>query len=125
MTHFLPSLYISFSMMSLHISLMIKPFNFFYEMLNWPAHGITCFYMSRFLTFKYVKRFLNYAFSRTLSFAYLFIYNYSLATIIPFQPLNLEHYKTLRNMASEVHAYAPDARIMTTYYCGEQFCHIF
>ncbi|EYU45131.1 hypothetical protein ABFS82_03G056700 [Erythranthe guttata] len=34
------------------------------------------------------------------------------------EPLNLEHYQAIRNMASEVHAYAPDARIMTTYYCG-------
>ncbi|KAK6131194.1 hypothetical protein DH2020_035065 [Rehmannia glutinosa] len=33
-------------------------------------------------------------------------------------PLNLEHYEAIRNMASEIHAYAPDARIMTTYYCG-------
>ncbi|KAL0360702.1 UNVERIFIED_CONTAM: hypothetical protein Sradi_3754700 [Sesamum radiatum] len=34
------------------------------------------------------------------------------------EPLNLEHYEAIRNMASEIHAYAPDARIMTTYYCG-------
>ncbi|KAK6115368.1 hypothetical protein DH2020_007637 [Rehmannia glutinosa] len=33
------------------------------------------------------------------------------------EPLNLEHYEAIRNMASEIHAYAPDARIMTTYYC--------
>ncbi|CAA0841788.1 Unknown protein [Striga hermonthica] len=34
------------------------------------------------------------------------------------EPLNLEHYEAIRNMASEIHAYAPDARIMTTYYSG-------
>lgn len=34
------------------------------------------------------------------------------------QPLNLEHYDSVRNMASEIHAYAPDARILTTYYTG-------
>ncbi|KAL0314720.1 UNVERIFIED_CONTAM: hypothetical protein Sangu_2316400 [Sesamum angustifolium] len=34
------------------------------------------------------------------------------------EPLNLEHYEAIRNMASDIHAYAPDARIMTTYYCG-------
>ncbi|XP_073305590.1 uncharacterized protein [Primulina huaijiensis] len=34
------------------------------------------------------------------------------------EPLNLEHYNAIRDMASEIHAYAPDARIMTTYYCG-------
>ncbi|XP_057793945.1 uncharacterized protein LOC131010440 [Salvia miltiorrhiza] len=34
------------------------------------------------------------------------------------EPLNLEHYEAIRNMASEIQAYAPDARIMTTYYCG-------
>lgn len=37
------------------------------------------------------------------------------------QPLNLEHYEAIRKMASEIQAYAPDARIMTTYYCGECF----
>ncbi|XWS14600.1 hypothetical protein CRYUN_Cryun35bG0023500 [Craigia yunnanensis] len=34
------------------------------------------------------------------------------------EPLNMEQYKSLRNMASEIHAYAPDARVLTTYYCG-------
>lgn len=35
------------------------------------------------------------------------------------QPLNIEQYNGIRSMASEIHAYAPDARILTTYYCGE------
>jgi len=30
----------------------------------------------------------------------------------------LEQYDSIRNMASEIHAYAPDARILTSYYCG-------
>lgn len=30
----------------------------------------------------------------------------------------MEHYNSVRNRASEIHAYAPDARILTTYYCG-------
>lgn len=30
----------------------------------------------------------------------------------------MEHYNSVRNMASEIHAYAPDARVLTTYYCG-------
>ncbi|KAH7524071.1 uncharacterized protein LOC107420255 [Ziziphus jujuba] len=34
------------------------------------------------------------------------------------EPLNLEQYDSVRNMASEIRAYAPDARILTTYYCG-------
>ncbi|XP_031119625.1 uncharacterized protein LOC116022877 [Ipomoea triloba] len=34
------------------------------------------------------------------------------------EPLNLEQYDAVRNMASDIHAYAPDARILTTYYCG-------
>ncbi|XP_012073311.1 uncharacterized protein LOC105634954 isoform X2 [Jatropha curcas] len=34
------------------------------------------------------------------------------------EPLNLEQYDSVRNMASEIHAYAPDARVLTTYYCG-------
>ncbi|XP_047180537.1 uncharacterized protein LOC124847162 isoform X3 [Vigna umbellata] len=34
------------------------------------------------------------------------------------EPLNLEQYDSVRNMASDIHAYAPDARILTTYYCG-------
>lgn len=34
------------------------------------------------------------------------------------QPLNIEHYDSLLNMAKEIHAYAPDAHILTTYYGG-------
>ncbi|XP_058785328.1 uncharacterized protein LOC131660173 isoform X3 [Vicia villosa] len=34
------------------------------------------------------------------------------------EPLNLEQYDSLRNMARDIRAYAPDARILTTYYCG-------
>ncbi|MED6118426.1 hypothetical protein PIB30_002132 [Stylosanthes scabra] len=34
------------------------------------------------------------------------------------EPLNYEQYDSLRNMASAIHAYAPDARILTTYYTG-------
>ncbi|XP_022768923.1 uncharacterized protein LOC111312686 isoform X3 [Durio zibethinus] len=34
------------------------------------------------------------------------------------EPLNMEQYESFRNMASEIHAYAPDARVLTTYYCG-------
>lgn len=30
----------------------------------------------------------------------------------------MEHYDSVRNMASDIHAYAPDARVLTTYYCG-------
>ncbi|KAK4348736.1 hypothetical protein RND71_031491 [Anisodus tanguticus] len=34
------------------------------------------------------------------------------------EPLNIEQYNGIRSMASEIHAYAPDARVLTTYYCG-------
>ncbi|KAL9244174.1 hypothetical protein vseg_017978 [Gypsophila vaccaria] len=34
------------------------------------------------------------------------------------EPLNVEHFNSIRRMASEIYAYAPDARILTTYYCG-------
>lgn len=34
------------------------------------------------------------------------------------EPLNLEHYDAVRRMAREIHAYAPDSRVLTTYYCG-------
>ncbi|XP_021896439.1 uncharacterized protein LOC110813556 isoform X1 [Carica papaya] len=34
------------------------------------------------------------------------------------EPLNMEHYDYVRNMATEIHTYAPDARVLTTYYCG-------
>lgn len=37
------------------------------------------------------------------------------------QPLNVEHYDSLRSMAAEIHVYAPDARVLTTYYCGMNF----
>lgn len=41
------------------------------------------------------------------------------------QPLNMEHYDSLRTLASEVHAYAPDARVLTTYYTGIRFSILF
>ncbi|KAG2663911.1 hypothetical protein I3843_16G056300 [Carya illinoinensis] len=34
------------------------------------------------------------------------------------EPLNLEQYNSIRTMASEIHSFAPDARVLTTYYCG-------
>ncbi|KAF8409932.1 hypothetical protein HHK36_002451 [Tetracentron sinense] len=34
------------------------------------------------------------------------------------EPLNLEQYDSIRNMSSEIRTYAPDARVLTTYYCG-------
>ncbi|KAL6511741.1 hypothetical protein OROGR_021338 [Orobanche gracilis] len=39
-------------------------------------------------------------------------------------PLNLEHYEAIRSMASEIQAYAPDARIMTTYYCEIEYTEL-
>lgn len=38
------------------------------------------------------------------------------------QPLNSDQYNSIRKLASEIHSYAPDARVLTTYYCGEAFC---
>ncbi|XP_074279252.1 uncharacterized protein LOC141604696 isoform X2 [Silene latifolia] len=34
------------------------------------------------------------------------------------EPLNVEHFNSIRRMASEIYAHAPDARVLTTYYCG-------
>ncbi|CAH9081007.1 unnamed protein product [Cuscuta epithymum] len=34
------------------------------------------------------------------------------------EPLNLKQYDAVRSMAGDIHAYAPDARVLTTYYCG-------
>lgn len=34
------------------------------------------------------------------------------------EPLNVEHFDSIRKMASEIYAHAPDARVLTTYYCG-------
>ena len=36
-----------------------------------------------------------------------------------FQPLNLDHYDKIRTMSEEIRSIAPDARVMTTYYCGK------
>lgn len=30
----------------------------------------------------------------------------------------MEHFDSVRSMSSEIRAYAPDARVLTTYYCG-------
>lgn len=37
------------------------------------------------------------------------------------QPVNLEQYDMIRSMSSEIRAYAPDARVLTTYYSGEYY----
>lgn len=41
-----------------------------------------------------------------------------------YQPLNVEHYNGIRVLASEIHAYAPDARVLTTYYTGIIYCRL-
>lgn len=40
------------------------------------------------------------------------------------EPLNLEQYEKIRSMSSEIRAYAPDARVLTTYYCGPSDAHL-
>ncbi|KAK1268003.1 hypothetical protein QJS04_geneDACA006225 [Acorus gramineus] len=34
------------------------------------------------------------------------------------EPLNTEQYESIRSMSNEIKAYAPNARVLTTYYCG-------
>ncbi|CAA7404265.1 unnamed protein product [Spirodela intermedia] len=34
------------------------------------------------------------------------------------EPLNLEQYNSIRDMSADIRSYAPDARVLTTYYCG-------
>ncbi|MFS7892628.1 hypothetical protein Hanom_Chr00s000686g01655001 [Helianthus anomalus] len=34
------------------------------------------------------------------------------------EPLNMQQYDAIRRQASDIHAYAPDARVLTTYYSG-------
>ncbi|XP_058080319.1 uncharacterized protein LOC131228578 isoform X3 [Magnolia sinica] len=34
------------------------------------------------------------------------------------EPLNMEQYNAVRSMSTELRTYAPDARVLTTYYCG-------
>lgn len=36
-----------------------------------------------------------------------------------FQPLNVEQYDMICSISNELRSYAPDVRILTTYYCGE------
>lgn len=40
------------------------------------------------------------------------------------EPLNLEQYDKIRSISSEIKAYAPDARVLTTYYCGPSDSHL-
>lgn len=43
-----------------------------------------------------------------------------------FQPLNVQQYDAIRHQASDIHAYAPDARVLTTYYSGKSIsCYIY
>lgn len=41
--------------------------------------------------------------------------------VLLLQPLNVQQYDAIRHQASEIHAYAPDARVLTTYYSGRLF----
>ncbi|KAG9440935.1 hypothetical protein H6P81_021100 [Aristolochia fimbriata] len=34
------------------------------------------------------------------------------------EPLNLEQYESIKKISNEIRSYAPDARVLTTYYCG-------
>lgn len=40
------------------------------------------------------------------------------------EPVNLEQYESIRSMSSEIRTYAPDARVLTTYYCGPNDAHL-
>lgn len=40
--------------------------------------------------------------------------------MLSLQPLNVQQYDAIRQQASEIHAYAPDARVLTTYYSGKR-----
>ncbi|KAH7665459.1 hypothetical protein IHE45_13G035100 [Dioscorea alata] len=40
------------------------------------------------------------------------------------EPLNLEQYEMIQSMSSDIRAYAPDARVLTTYYCGPSDAHL-
>jgi hypothetical protein len=37
-----------------------------------------------------------------------------------YQPVGLDQYESIRHMAEEITGTAPDARVLTTYYCGKQ-----
>lgn len=37
----------------------------------------------------------------------------------------MEHFDSVRSMSSEIRAYAPDARVLTTYYCGMKHALVF
>ncbi|KAK8923438.1 hypothetical protein KSP39_PZI019694 [Platanthera zijinensis] len=39
------------------------------------------------------------------------------------EPLNMEQYELIRRMSSEIRTYAPDARVLTTYYSGPSDSH--
>ncbi|CAL9132028.1 unnamed protein product [Musa acuminata var. zebrina] len=39
------------------------------------------------------------------------------------EPLNSDQYELIRSMSSDIRSYAPDARILTTYYCGPSDGH--
>lgn len=40
------------------------------------------------------------------------------------EPLRLEQYDKIHSMSGEIKAYAPDARVLTTYYCGPTDAHL-
>lgn len=40
-------------------------------------------------------------------------------TCCSYQPVGFEQYENIRRMSEEIRTLAPDARVLTTYYCGE------
>ncbi|OAE31691.1 hypothetical protein AXG93_3384s1650 [Marchantia polymorpha subsp. ruderalis] len=41
------------------------------------------------------------------------------------EPLSLEQYGHIHRMAEEIRSTAPDARVLTTYYCGVMYCNLY
>lgn len=40
-------------------------------------------------------------------------------TYCSYQPVGFDQYEVIRSMAEEIRTTAPDARVLTSYYCGE------
>lgn len=55
----------------------------------------------------------------TCSDCYYDSFNGNFMTCSCDQPVGFEQYENIRRMSEEIRTFAPDARVLTTYYCGE------
>lgn len=77
----------------------------------WDEVGRFSIKLLFFFFLLYLVIFFNF-YRHQMHYFYYYLFNV--------QPLNLEQYNSIRDMSADIRSYAPDARVLTTYYCGKK-----